>query len=135
MRRARAEEAAISYQLTISEKPGYLHFTVTGPNTAENVNGYLQDVFREAEARNCASILIEERLTGKRLETWDVYQIAAAGRNLLAGRMKAFAYVDVNAHGDLMQFAATVLNNRGLPMSVFATVAEAESWLTARVAR
>jgi len=49
--------------------------------------------------------------------------------------MNAVAYVYVNAHGDLMQFAATVLDNRGLPMSVFATVAEAESWLTARVAR
>jgi len=58
-----------------------------------------------------------------------------AGGNLLAGRMNAVAYVYVNAHGDLMQFAATVLDNRGLPMSVFATVAEAESWLTARVAR
>ncbi|HEY7753282.1 MAG TPA: hypothetical protein VH856_05660 [Steroidobacteraceae bacterium] len=122
----------MSYQLAISEKPGYLHFTVTGPNTVENVRGYLQDVFREAEVRNCASILIEERLTGKRLETWDVYQIAAAGGSQLAGRMNAVAYVDVNAHGDLMKFAETVLNNRGLPMNVFATVAEAEAWLAGR---
>lgn len=72
------------YRLTVSEKPGYMHFTVTG---------YLQDVFREAEARNCPNILIEERLSGRRLETWDVYQIAATSGNQLAGRMNAAAKV------------------------------------------
>lgn len=123
------------YQLTISEKPGYLHFAVTGANTVENVDGCMQDVFREAEARNCATILIEERLTGRRLETWDVCQVASAGGALLAGRMNAVAYVDDNAHGDLMKFAETVLNNRGLPLHLFATVAEAEAWLAARTAR
>ncbi|HEU0223817.1 MAG TPA: hypothetical protein VFR29_00105 [Steroidobacteraceae bacterium] len=116
MRRRRPEGAALSYQLTVSEKPGYLHFTVTGPNTVENVSGYLQDVLREAELRNCTSILIEERLTGRRLETWDVYQIAAGGGQH-AGRLDAVA------------------NNRGLPMSVFETFAEAEAWLATRVAR
>lgn len=123
----------MSYQLTVTEKPGYLHFAVTGPNTMENVSGYLQDAFREAEVRNCPNILIEERLSGRRLETWDVYQIAAAGGNQLAGRMNAVAYVDVNARGDLMKFAETVLNNRGLPMQVFATVAEAEAWLAGKI--
>jgi hypothetical protein len=124
----------VPYQLTVSEKPGYMHFTVTGSNTVENVTGYLQDVFREAEARNCPNILIEERLSGRRLETWDVYQIAATGGSQLAGRMNAVAFVDVNAHGDLMKFAETVLNNRGLPMHVFGTVADAEAWLAGKVA-
>jgi hypothetical protein len=39
------------------------------------------------------------------------------------------ACVDVNAGGELMRFAETVANNRGVPMNVFATVAEAENWL------
>jgi hypothetical protein len=122
----------LNYQLTISEKPGYLHFTVTGPNTTENVTGYLQDMMREAEARNCKYLLIEERLTGRRLGTWDVYQIAASGGSQLAGRLNAVAYVDVNSHGELMKFAETVLNNRGLSMANFATVAEAEAWIAGR---
>ena len=42
------------------------------------------------------------------------------------------AYVDVNAEGDLMKVAETVASNRGLPMTVFATVPEAENWLTSR---
>jgi hypothetical protein len=42
---------------------------------------------------------------------------------------KAFAYVDVNAEGDLMKFAETVAVNRGVPVAVFPTVADAKKWL------
>ena len=68
----------MTYQLQIIERPTYLHAIVTGPNTVENVAGYLQDMLRECEARQCFNVLIEERLTGRRLETWDVYQIASS---------------------------------------------------------
>ena len=42
---------------------------------------------------------------------------------------KAIAFVDVNAEGDLMQFAQTTAVNRGIPVSLFSTVADAEQWL------
>ena len=67
----------MSYQLQIIEKPTYLHAIVTGSNTVENVFGYLRDLQRECEARQRFNVLIEENLTGRRLETWDVYQIAS----------------------------------------------------------
>ena len=51
------------YQLTIVEKPTYLHAIVTGQNTMENVIGYLQDLLRECEARQRFNVLIEENLT------------------------------------------------------------------------
>jgi len=54
-----------------------------------------------------------------------------SARNL--GKFQAVAYVDVNAEGDLMKFAETVASNRGLPMMVFATVPEAESWISSKV--
>mgnify|MGYP000392020987 CR=1 FL=1 len=73
--------------------------------------------------------LIEERLTGRRLETWDVYQIASDHSTLARGVLRTIAFVDVNAGGELMKFAETVANNRGVPMRLFATVAEAEAWL------
>ena len=71
-------------------------------------------------------MLIEENLTGRRLETWDVYQVASDS-SARARHLRAVAFVDVNASGDLMKFAETVANNRGAPINVFATVAEAES--------
>ena len=114
----------MSYQLTIVEKPTYVHAVVTGPNTMENVMRYLQELQGECQSRQTFNVLIEENLTGRRLETWDVYQIAAEGSTRTRGLFQSVAYVDVNAGGDLMKFAETVSNNRGVPMSVFATVAE-----------
>jgi hypothetical protein len=117
------------YQLQITEKPTYLHAVVIGKNTVENVTGYLKELLRECEARQYFNVLIEERLTGRRLETWDVYQIASDHSTLARGVLRTIAFVDVNAGGELMKFAETVANNRGVPMRLFATVAEAEAWL------
>ena len=71
----------------------------------------------------------EERLEGPRLGTLDVFRIASEGSSKAIWIYKAFAYVDVNAEGDLMQFAETVAVNRGMPVTVFSTVADAEKWL------
>jgi hypothetical protein len=122
----------MSYQITIIEKPTYLHAIVTGSNTLENVVGYLKDLLRESESRQCYNVLIEERLSGRRLETWDVYQIASDSSAHARGVFRNVAYVDVNAAGDLMKFAETVANNRGVPMTVFKTVAEAQEWLAGK---
>ena len=119
----------MAYQLEIVEKPNYLHAVVTGKNTMENVVGYLKDLLKECEARRCFNVLIEERLEGRRLETWDVYQIASDNSALARGVFRNIAYVDINAGGELMKFAETVANNRGVPMMLFPTVAEAEAWL------
>jgi len=119
----------MSYQLQITAKPTYLHAVVTGKNTLENVTGYLKDLLRECESRQCFNVLIEEKLEGRRLETWDVYQVASDNSALARGFFRTVAYVDTNAGGELMKFAETVANNRGVPMRLFATVAEAEAWL------
>ena len=120
------------YQIKITEKPTYLHAVVTGENTPENVIGYLQDLLRDCEARQCFNVLIEENLSGRRLETWDVYQIASDSSAHARGVFRSIAYVDVNWSGELMKFAETVANNRGVPMALFATVAEAEQWLAGK---
>jgi hypothetical protein len=123
----------MSYQLKIIEKPTYMHAVVTGQNSPESVTGYLKDLLRECEARQCYKVLIEENLTGRRLETWDVYQIASENSVHARGIFHAIAYVDVNAgQGELMKFAETVANNRGVPMNLFTTVAEAEQWLAGK---
>jgi hypothetical protein len=119
--------------LNLINKPGYLHAIVTGQNTVENVMAYTRELGRECATRGVKRLLIEENLAGRRLETWDVYQIASRGGAQSVGIFDAIAYVDVNAHGDLMKFAETVANNRGFPMNVFATVADAESWLRQKI--
>ncbi|HEX5093402.1 MAG TPA: hypothetical protein VFV84_12020 [Burkholderiales bacterium] len=121
----------MSYRLSVEERPGYLHFVVTGPNTRESVEAYLREVAGIAMARRCARMLIEERLEGPRLGTFDVFSIASGGASHLATRFEAIAYVDVNAAGGLMKFMEDVAANRAVPVRVFGGVAEAEQWLEA----
>lgn len=119
----------MSYKLTIIQKPTYLHVMVTGLNTRENVAGYLKELQRECTNRGCRRVLIEERLEGRRLNTVDVFQVAAEGSNHALGCFEAIAYVDMNAEGDLMKFAETVAVNRFLPVEVFSSISDAEKWL------
>ena len=120
----------MTYKLTLEQKPEYLHAVVTGRNSKENVAGYLAELHRECVARGCSKVLIEERLEGPRLIMLDVFTIISQACSQIVGKLKAIAYVDVNAEGDLMKFAETVAFNRGLPVSVFSNVADAIKWLT-----
>jgi hypothetical protein len=124
-----AGETKMTYKLTIYQKPAYLHAVVTGRNSKENVARYLEEIYCECMASGCFKVLIEERLEGPRLGMLDVFDIASQGSSLVHGKMRAIAYVDVNASDNLMQFAETVAVNRGLPVTVFSTVADAENWL------
>ena len=117
------------YQLHLTQEPGFLHAVVTGQNDAETVARYLEELRRECIARQCFRLLIEERLEGPRLGTFPVYKVVSEGSERARGLLRAIAYVDVNGEGHLMQFAETVGLNRGLPIAVFATVAQARAWL------
>ena len=119
----------VSYELTFTEKPTYLHIVVVGQNSRETVAAYMEEVMRECSARGCQRVLIEERLEGPRLGAIDVFTLASAGTLRHMGALKSMAYVDVNAEGDAMRFAETVATNRAFPLKVFATVAAAERWL------
>ena len=122
----------MTYELRIVQKPTYLHAVVTGRNTKENVVRYLEEIHRECTKRGCFKVLIEERLEGPRLATMDVFDIVSRGSSLISGKLRAIAYIDANADGDLMNFAETVAVNRGLPVTVFPAVADAEKWLLER---
>jgi hypothetical protein len=114
--------------LVFQPKPTYLHAIVTGSNTKENVRQYLSEVSQECKARGYSRVLIEERLEGPRLSMMEVYAIVSEG-SLRGGGQLEIAFVDVNAEGDLMQFAETLAVNRAMDFRVFSTVAEAEEQL------
>jgi len=120
----------MTYTLTFKQTGKYLHATVTGRNSKENVGRYLNEVVNECTARKCRYVLIEENLEGPRLRTMDVFEIASGQGRPLIGEIKAMAYVDMNAKGGLMEFAEDVAVNRGSPVRVFPTLEEAEAWLS-----
>jgi hypothetical protein len=120
----------VTYELTIEPRPGYLHIIVSGDNTRENVAGYMEEVVRECTLRQCFRVLLEERLTGPRLGTLDVFELVSAGSTRFLRTLTAMAFVDVNAHNqEMMQFAENVAVNRAFPVRVFPTVLAAERWL------
>jgi hypothetical protein len=119
----------VAYELRIEQKTGYLHFTVTGGNTQENVVAYMQEVMHECAARRCFRMLIEERLEGPRLGTMEVFTMVNSGAKRYHGMLEALAYVDVNADAGVMRFAEDVAVNRGILVKVFRTIDGAEKWL------
>ena len=115
-------------KVSITKKHGYLHARVTGQNSLDNVRQYLQEVIQACTDSQSCRVLIEEQLDGPRLNTFDVFKVASQSGDA-AGTLKAVAYVDVNAQGDLMKFMETVAVNRGMLVKVFPVVDEAERWL------
>jgi hypothetical protein len=119
----------VTYELKIEQKTGFLHCTVTGRNSAQNVKAYMQEVMQASATRRCPHLLIEERLEGPRLGTMEVFALVTSGAKLFHGLLEALAFVDVNAEADVMRFAEDIAVNRGIPVRVFRTVAGAEQWL------
>lgn len=119
----------MGFTVTFTQKPTYLHALVTGENSAENVRNYLKQIQRECKTRKCSRVMIEERLEGPRLGIVDVYRIVSEGTARVLGQIEVIAYVDVNAKGDLMQFAENVAVNRFVRVAVFSSVPAAEQWL------
>jgi hypothetical protein len=123
----------MSYELTITQKPNYLHAIVIGQNTKENVAAYIEELQREMTGRNCRRLLIEERLEGPRLRAIDVFNVVSEASDRANRIFKAIAYVDVYAEGGAMKFAETIAVNRGVSVLMFSTVSEAEKWLMDQV--
>jgi hypothetical protein len=121
----------VPYQLKVEQKPGYLHFTVTGRNSPDTVTSYMQEVIQEVAARRCPRVLIAENLEGPRLGTMEVFSMVTAGAKRYHGVLEALAFVDLNAEGGVMRFAEDVAVNRGIPVRVFRNVEGAEKWLLA----
>ena len=120
----------MSYQITTTERAGYLHFRVTGSNSAENVRAYLGEILATSKRLKCPVVMIEENLSGPSLDIVDMYKIAAQGSAAVAPTIRAIAIVDVNpGHPHhKMQFAENVAVTRGINVRVFGSVPQAEEW-------
>lgn len=123
------------YQITMDQKSPYLHFTITGQITKENILDYMKRILRECTARRCSHALIEDRLEGPRLGTFDLFDIASEGSRAALGKLKAVAFVDRNAEDKQIKFAETVAVNRALNVTIFSTVANADQWLLKEISK
>jgi hypothetical protein len=121
----------MSYALSVENKGAYLHITVTGDNTPENVANYLSEVRDKCVEHQCANVLIEENLRGPGLGTGIIYNIVTEASNQVWPVVLRIAYLDVNPDHNMgsMQFAETVAVNRAVNMRLFSSFLDAQKWL------
>lgn len=118
-----------AYRLEFERRSNYLLVRVTGHNSAETVGQYLQDLKDECQKQQCFRVLIDEQLAGERLDVGEVFAIASDGAMDSMGLFQAIAYVEPKM-GEMGGFAENIAVNRGMPVRMFATVEEADQWLT-----
>ena len=121
----------MSYCLTYEQRPSYLYVLVNGDNSLEAVMRYMADIAEECQQRDVTRVLIDDQLEGPRLQTSDVFSIAAEGSTNGLGLFDAIAYVDKDM-GEMGEFAETVAVNRGMPVAIFSDVDSADRWLCNR---
>lgn len=121
----------MAHSTSIQPGGSYLHITVTGQNSREDVSGYIREVFEACKQHDCFNVLIEENLRGPSLGPLQMYEIITENLHLLLPFDHHLAYVDVNPEHEASnnQFAETVAVNRGLKMRAFSSIPEAEGWL------
>lgn len=125
----------MDYELIFERHEDYIHATVIGENSQAIVVQYMQDVQNECKNQDCYRVLIEEKLTGPRLDIIEIFDLVATGSRSTVGIFEALAYVDTNSETiDMTEFAETVAVNRGIPVAVFASVEDARNWLNRKKA-
>jgi hypothetical protein len=119
------------YACTVVHRNGYLHITVTGTNSPDNVRRSLRDVIAACTQHGCSRVLLQEHFSGPSLGTVDVFEIVSEASRNAWPAVAQIAYVDTNPQHDsnLLDFAETVAINRGVQIRLCATVADAEGWL------
>jgi len=125
------QATASDYRLVVEPRRGYLHISVNGQNSADNVRRILGDVIAACTQHGCSRVLFEEYLVGPSLGTVEAFEIVSEGSDIARPVVQQVAYVDTNPEHDssLLQFIETVAVNRGIHVRVFGTVRQAEAWL------
>ncbi len=110
---------------------GYLHATITGDNTPEDVAAYLGRVREICTEHGLSKVLIEENLLGPPFDAVDIYDTVSAATVGVAPAIRQVAFVDTNPEHRFanMKFAETVAVNRGVNVKVFRDVPSAVEWI------
>ena len=126
----------MKYSFLSEAKDGYLHVRIKGDNTVATVKRYLKDILTACASEGCPNVLIEEDLVGPRMAIGDIFAVITERAGEVRPAMRLIAFVDVNAESaGAMKFAENVAVNRGVMVSVFKSVVDAEKWLQKKLAK
>jgi hypothetical protein len=116
------------YQITFSERPGYLYANLQGDKiSVEIIRDYIADIVEKSNETGLRKILLYRDVPVV-LSDGEVFRTVNDSLRALSGKQLAL----VNPHEDIhaiIEFGVTVAQNRGGNYRSFANVAEAEAWL------
>ena len=118
----------MTYQVNFEQRQDYLVAIVTGENSAATVLGFLDDIMAECKKQDCFRVVIDKRTEGARLGVNDVFELVSQGAVKALGFFEAVAVVDPQT-GEMIKYAEKLAMNRGVPIKMHDTVAEAELWM------
>lgn len=122
-------EAPDQYLLSFEDRDHYLYaFVGEGEDSLGVSKDFWQRILSRCVENDWRKILVEKDLEGE-LDSQEIYELAVWITGLdLAGRRVAF--VDRHPeHEDKNRLGELIVTNRGLRITVFRTVEEAEAWL------
>jgi len=119
----------VPYQVTIEERPTFLHTKVVGPRTPENAIRYLEEVYAACLRTGLSQVLLEMAFSGPSLGPSGILRVVSE-RSADGSKLRKVAYVEASMDGQQRaKFAETVAINRAVNLRLFETVDEAVRWL------
>jgi hypothetical protein len=120
----------VAYQLTIEERPTYVHARADGDLTPANALRFLEEAYAACLGSGRPDLLLDMQLHGPKLNTTNVYDVISQ-RVADGSKLRKIAYVPSTTDDRSMAyFAETVAVNRGVNVRIFESVAAAERWLS-----
>lgn len=125
----------IPYQLTLDERPAFLHAKVAGERTPENAMRCLDEVYQACVRTGIANVLLEMAFTGPSLGAPGIIKVIEhASAN--GARLGRIAYVEASLDGrQRAKFAETVAVNRAVNVRLFDDAEQAAAWLASPARR
>ena len=119
----------MAYELTIEERPNYVHVIAEGDRTPENAHRFLKDAWEACQRTGRTAVLLDLRLTGPPLDYADIFRVISE-RSADGSKLRKVAYVQSSTPDPTRpQFAETVALNRAVPARLFPDIASAARWL------
>lgn len=121
---------SMSYQLTLVEKPSYLHATASGDHTPQNAARFLREAHEACVQREKQALLLEMNFSGPSLDPSGIFGVVGEAASRPGAKLRKIAYVDTSARDpEKMKFAETIALNRGVNVRLFRDVEEAKRWM------
>ena len=122
----------MSYQVAVKRGDQYLHFVITGDNSAASMLSALRDVRTKCIEDQCWKIILDDQLSGQPLDEVDIRRIVDEEGPNAAGVFVAIAYVDHRGDPYLVDVGESAAVERSVPFMAFTTVEDAKEWITQR---